>query len=85
MNPGSKRSVGDGGRIPVLVQGFIYDAHGLFDLRLDGFQQFVLDILGEEGLDLILEVKADVAQAGGARRGGRFRGGYPAVDSGAVG
>lgn len=72
------------GDIPVLVQRFVYDGQGIFDLGLDSFQEFCVDILCEEGVEFVLEGEADMAQAGAAR-GGRIVGGDPAIDSGAVG
>lgn len=73
------------GDIPVLVQRLVYDGQGIFDLGLDSFQEFCVDILCEEGIEFVLEGEAGMAQAGAARGGGRIVDGDPAIDSGAVG
>lgn len=67
------------GRIPVSLQRLVDDAHGVLDLGLQAPQQPRVDVLGQEGVDLGLELETDLAQ-------GRGRGcAQCCVDDGAVG
>lgn len=67
---------------PISLQRIIDDGYCLANVGLHALEQASLDFLGQEGVDLGLQLEADLAQGEGRGRGCGWRLFNPAIRSG---